>query len=86
MYWECEQVQEFWRRLNEYTETKCARTLSKVEIFLGLPDKGLWTIPLAAKRYIYQKRYKEEQLSIEEFLRKVMEIIRTEEYIAKKNI
>lgn len=85
LFWQCEKVQFLWKKINDFTALKCNRRLSKQDIFLGMSDSTMWAIALCAKRYIYWARLNNESLSMNAFVKRLLTLIKMEEYISKQN-
>ncbi len=86
LYWDCVHVTRFWNSFKAYYGDKLnASVLTKNLVFLGTQDILLCGIIFAAKRHIYQSKFKNVLPCFQSFVEKVKFMKQTEFHIAKTN-
>ena len=94
MFWQCNNVQQFWQLLTNMINEKCLHAsnlrISESLALLGIDkdleiDSTLYFIILLAKQYIYSCKLENRLPILHIFIRKLKSRYETEEYIAKKS-
>ena len=83
MFWTCRCTQEFWQLFKQYCEPKLDIHLNINTVFLGADDNIVSNLLFVAKRFIYNKRIHQEQLTLANFKAQLFKQRNVEHVIAK---
>ena len=83
LFWECRYVQELWRLIGNWYESKtqCVIDLSHDKVLLGCDDELLYAIILTAKQTIYSSKLAETKPSLNSFVYRFEGLRQLEMYI-----
>ena len=93
MFWQCNQVQQFWQTISTLINERCTHAsnvrISESLALLGIDkdlqiDSVFYFILLLAKQYIYSCKLENSIPVLHVFIRKLKSRYETEEYIARK--
>ncbi len=85
MFWECSNIQEFWKGFHDFWEKKGLWiNATKLNVFLGDSNNFVCTLIFSAKLFIYNKKIHEEQVSLAGHIQCVKQQKRIEYQMAKE--